>query len=76
MKYAAGFCCLTLVIIELAFPILTEVLSTPTPTQFPHGMWLVCRTESILEKMDSAVPHCGPTCTIIIHVISTCIPIQ
>ena len=43
-----------------------EVLSTEVPTQLDHEMPLVCKTESIFVKMDSAEAACT-------HIVIKCI---
>lgn len=40
---------------ELLQPILTEVLSTPTPTQLSQDIWCFCMTPCILANIPSAV---------------------
>lgn len=45
---------------ELCFPILTEVLSTPIPTQLFHEILFVESTSFIFVKIDAAVPDSGP----------------
>ena len=44
------------VIIELVLPMLTLALSTPTATQFSHGMWYEAKQLSMAANSSSAVP--------------------
>ena len=71
MKYAAGFCCSTLVTMELFLPRFTDVLSTPMPTQLAQGISFLWNTSFIFANMDSAVPERGPAwvSSIILYII-------